>query len=337
MSKRFLFFLPFFITAITISGQSFDGWGGTHINVSSYDGTESPGALTLRIYYSGSYLYEPNWKLSVRVKDPFRSGNTYFPMEKFLLAPARTEGQASNPGPVPTIQQIGMPSPVALNNISEVFLVPSSNVPLENVSQWNSFYDLQLIFNLIVAGGGYLQNYHNKSYRGSLIFTAYRQDNTPIGSKEFSFTIQISKVTGTPPETAEYSISFTAEASTAQIEYKSMADYVNGTSVTYGKGLTVSATTDYQVTVRSVESNFNSPAGNTLPLDIVKLHLMGGPGDSLPVELSTSRRTVLQGQSTGGRAESYDVVYSTEPNDPRLMEVSSDQYSTQLMFEITPR
>lgn len=337
MNRRFTLFSLFFIIAVSISGQNFSGWGNTYINVSSYDGTVLSGALTLRIDYSGNYLYEPNWKLSVKVKDPFRSGNTYFPMEKFLLAPVRTEGQASNPGPLPTIQQIGMLSPVVLNNIAEVFIVPSSNVPLENVSQWNSYYDLQLIFNLIIAGGGYLQNYQNKTWIGSLIFTVYRQDNTPIGSKEFSFTIQIGKISGTPPITNEYSISFTTEASNAQVEYKSMADYVNGKSVTYTNGLTVSATTDYQVTVRSIESNFNSLAGNNLPLDIVKLQLTGGSEGTMPVALSTLRRTVLLGQSTEGRLKSFDVIYSTEPNDQRLIEVSSDQYSTQLMFEITPR
>lgn len=335
MNKRIPLFLLFFITIVKLSGQNFDGWGNTHINVSSYDGTVSPGALTLRIDYTGNYLYEPNWKLSVKVKDPLRTGNTHFPMEKFLIVPVRTEGQANNPGPLPTIQQIGMPSPIALNNIAEVFLVPTSNVPLKNVSQWSSYYSLQLIYNIIISGGGYLQNYHNKQYRGTLLFTLYRQDNTPIGSKELPFTIQIGKITGTP--TPEYSISFTTEASNAQIEYKSMADYVNGTSVTYPNGLTVSTTTDYQVTVRSVETSFNSASGNTLPLDVVKLHFLGASRGTVPVALSSTMRTVMQGPSTGGIAETYDVIYSTDPNDTRLMDVSSDQYSTQLMFEITPR
>lgn len=335
MIKRTPLLFLFTLIVVTLSGQNFGGWGTNHLYVASYDGVVSPGALTLRIDYSGTNLYEPAWKLSVKVKNPFKSGNVLFPVEKFQLVSVRTEGQANNPGPLPTIQQIGMPSPVCLNNMSEVFLVPSSNAPLENMSQWNSYYDLRIIFNLIITGGGYLEKIQKKFFRGSLLFTAWRQDNTPIGSKEIPYFIRIGKLSGNPPSD-EYSISFTTEATNAQVDLKSMADYINGKRVTYPDGMTISATTDYQVTVRSVETFFSSPSGNTLPLDIINLQLTGRSGSSLPIHLSAARRTILQGQSTNGLPESYDVIYFTDPNDSRLLDVSCDQCSTQLMFEVTP-
>ena len=109
------------------------------------------------------------------------NGTLLFPSEKISFVPTRTEGQA-NPGPIPTVSQIGMPSPVPLNGTSEVFLVPSSNAPLYNKSQWSSYYDLRLIFNLVVAG--VLLTSCRKTIS---IFTSgslLRQDNSVIGVKD---------------------------------------------------------------------------------------------------------------------------------------------------------
>jgi hypothetical protein len=116
-----------------------------------------------------------------------------------------------------------------------------------------------------------------------------------------------------------------------------MADYINGKSVTYTNGLSVSATTAYQVTVRSVTSSFSSAAGNTLPLDVVRLQLNGDSGTRYIRPLSTATQTILEGASTGGNAVNFDIIYSTEANDSRLFNISPDQYETSLMYEISPR
>jgi hypothetical protein len=121
------------------------------------------------------------------------------------------------------------------------------------------------------------------------------------------------------------------------LEFNTMEDYLNGKSVTYTDGLTVSATTAYQVTVRSTSPHFSSAIGDTLPLDVVRLQLSGGPGTTAPVTLSTAAMTILQGLSTGGASETFDITYSTEANDPRLFNVPSEQYETSLLYEISPQ
>ncbi len=339
MSKRIAQIVLFLFVIGFSHGQTFSGFSNTYLNVYSYDGAVSSDAYRLRFEYTGDSLNVPNWKISVRVKGPIVSSDgKVFPSEKISLVAVRTEGQA-NPGPLPTLSQIGVRSPVALDGLSEVFLVPSSNEPLYNVSDYSTYYDLNIFFNLVVAGGGYLADLHE--YRQFVVpfqFTAYRGDNTVIGVYDQNYTIQVHRLTGDPPpDENQYSIRVSTEASNGLLEFKTMADYLNGKSVTYTDGLSVSATTAYQVTVRSIPAHFSSAVGNTLPLDVVRLQLTGGAGTMAPVALSTDTKTILQGLSTNGASQHFDITYSTEANDARLFNVPADHYTTSLMYEISPR
>jgi len=340
MNKRIVQILLFLSVASFSYGQmGLDGWSHSHMNIFTFNGETDVDGFTLRLFYNGTNLNEPHWKLSVRPMGPIQStnGTLLFPAEKISLVPTRTQGQASNPGPIPTVSQIGMPSPVPLNGMSEVFLVPSSNAPLYNVSQWSSYYELRMIFNLVVAGGAYLNQLQKNNFHFTLRFTAYRQDNSVIGYLDIGYTIQVHKLSGVPPVENEYSILVSTEASNGLLEFNTVEDYLNGKSVTYTDGLTLSATTAYQVTVRSVSANFSSAGGDTLPLDVVRLQLSGGSGTTAPVTLSTAARTILQGLSTGGASETFDITYSTEANDQRLFNVPSEQYETSLLYEISPQ
>jgi hypothetical protein len=341
MNKRIapiLLFLFLFVSCFSYGQLNFDGWSHNYLHIYNYDGATDVDGVTLRLSYNGTNLNEPYWKLSVRLTGPIQAtnGTVSFPSEKVSFVPTRTEGQA-NPGPIPTVSQIGMPSPVPLNGTSEVFLVPSSNAPLYNVSQWYSYYELKMIFNLVVAGGAYLSPLQRKFFPFTLRFTAYRQDGSVIGVEDIFYTIQVHRLSGVPPVENEYSILVSTEAANGLLEFNTAADYINGKSVTYADGLVVSATTAYQVTVRSIPAYFSSATGDTLPLDVVHLQLSGGSGTTTPVTLSTTVKTILQGLSTGGTAETYDITYSTEPNDPRLFNVPSEQYETSLMYEISPQ
>lgn len=340
MSRRIAQIVLFLFVIGFSYGQTFSGSSNTYLNVYSYDGAVSIDAYRLRFEYTGNNLNVPNWKISMRVKGPIVSSDgKVFPSEKISLVAVRTEGQANNPGPLPTLSEIGVRPHVALDGLSEVFLVPYSNEPLYNVSQYSTYYDLKIIFNLVVAGGGYLADLHEyRQFRVPFQFTAYRNDNTVIGVYDQDYTIQVHLLTGDPPpDENQYSIRVSTEASNGLLEFKTMADYLNGKSVTYTDGLSVSATTAYQVTVRSIPAHFSSAVGNTLPLDVVRLQLTGGAGTMAPVALSTDTKTILQGLSTNGASQHFDITYSTEANDARLFNVPSDHYTTSLMYEISPR
>ncbi|MDD3909475.1 MAG: hypothetical protein PHN86_05915 [Proteiniphilum sp.] len=329
-----------FISATTMSyGQLiFSGWSHNYLNVYSYNGAVASEGFTMGFAYIGTDLNVPGWKLSVRVIEPFTSGNKAFPLQRLSLVPLYTSGQANNPGPLPTVQQIGMLSPVTLAGNNEVFLVPSSKAPLYNVSQWNSYYSLRMVFDFVVAGGGYLNSVRNKIFPGVLRFTAYRSDNSIIGYQDVFFIIHVHNLSDSPPPENEYSIRVSAEASNGLLELSSMDDYIHGKSVIYSDGLLVTATTNYQIAVRSVNANFSSTeGGDYLPLDVVQLHLSGSSGATAPEALSTESKTIFRGLPTGREAVTFDIIYSTQPNDSRLYNASSDLYGTSLIYEITPQ
>ncbi|ULB35076.1 MULTISPECIES: hypothetical protein [Proteiniphilum] len=338
MSKKIPHILLFLSVAAMSYGQlMFNGWSHNYLNVYSYNGAVAADGFTMGFTYIGTNLNIPGWKLSVRIIEPFTAGNKAFPLKRLSLVPVYTEGRANNPGPLPTVQQIGMISPVILSDDNEVFLVPSSNAPLYNVSQWNSYYNLRMVFDFVVAGGGYLNSLRNKIFNGVLRFTAYRSDNSVIGYQDVFFIIHVHRLSGTLPPENEYSIRVSAEASNGLLELNSMDDYIHGKNVTYSDGLLVTATTDYQISVRSTDANFSSLEGSSLPLDVVKLHLSGSAGTSVPATLSTESKTIFRGVSTGNETATFNIIYSTQPNDYRLYDASSNLYGTSLIYEITPQ
>ena len=332
-----LFFSLFFLilTSIPLFGQlSFNWQGGSdYLSIENYAGATSVQSIaSLKISGNGRISFS-NWKLSARITNyPVRDGNQYFPVEKVSFLPERTEGILS-PGPVPTVAQIGMPASISLlPDNAETFLVPQSNAPIVNSSP-RSYFHLDLYFKLRVEGGAYLSKFYPWSeFPFEIEYTLYDQYNNVIGKLQHIFKIQIQNL-GNP----QNSISISTDASNALLEFNAMQDYVDGKSVTYNNGLSLSATTDYQVTVRSIYNSFTSLLGNTLPLSVLSFRLEGEHGTFTPVTLSTQTSTILQGGSTGGEPVYFDMIYFTGANDERLFNIPSDHYSTQLMFEITPR
>lgn len=330
-----------FATIITSYGQNVEVKvdGSPYLGITSYNGGLTSGALNVYIEQSyGVSMDIKNWKMSVKPITPIVAADgTVFPAEKISFIPISTEGNG-----VPSVAEIGMPSPVPLHSTMEAFLVPNALVPLKNNG---NYYQLKFNFALAAAGGAYLQYLFNatgswnKYYSATFQFTVYDGNSNVIGARNYTWTnLNVQRLTGAPPpDENQYSIRVSTEASNGLLEFKTMADYLNGKSVTYTDGLSVSATTAYQVTVRSIPAHFSSAAGNTLPLDVVRLQLTGGAGTMAPVTLSTDTKTILQGLSTNGASQRFDITYSTEANDARLFNVPSDHYTTSLMYEISPR
>lgn len=342
MSKLFIcistLFLLFHISVYSQVNLTWQG-GSDYLSVGSYSGAVSQSEIAkLKINGNGNITFE-NWKLSARIVNyPVMNGGDEFPVDKISFSPTGTSGSLK-PGPVPGVAQIGMPLSVPFQNgPNEVFLVPDAITPIVNNSPTqNDYFELIMGFSLTVAPGSYLNALQPwKEYPFQMEYTLYDGNNTPIARLQHLFKIQVANL-GPPPEEDRYTIRISTEASNGLLEFKTMADYINGKSVTYTNGLSVSATTTYQVTVRSISNHFSSAAGNTLPLDVVRLQLNGDSGSRYIRPLSITTQIILEGTSTGGNAVNFDIVYSTEANDSRLFNVSPDQYETSLMYEISPR
>lgn len=308
-----------------------------YLGIISYEGgITTGGAFYVTIIKQwGINLDVENWKLSVKLTGNIQAADgTIFPAEKISFIPIGTEGSG------PSVSQIGMPSAVPLNGLSEVFLVPNSQAPLD---VGIGYYQYHLKFAIAAAGGAYLEHLQatsgNKRYTAPLQFTLYDGNNNIIARANNLYNnIEVHRLSGSPPGDGEqYSISVSTEASNGLLEFTTISDYINGKSITYADGLSVSATTPYQVKVKSIDPYFSSVSlGNTttLDLDVVRLQLSSS---SLKIPLSQTPQTILAGPSTGGSVMNFDITYSIEGNNPKLFNVPPDLYQTSLTYEITPQ
>lgn len=342
--NRIIYFIIILLTSIGVHSQTpnLSLWSNTYMNIYSYEGTTQPNSITIRISQNG-YLNIQNWKLSVIATPVTIWNGLFFPVEKINLQPNYTTGTVKDPGPLPTISEIGIPATLNLIGNSEVFLVPRSNAPIYNIGTGNSYYDLQILFNMNVVGGSYLTKLKTNSpqYPINMRFTLYGANNEIIGTTNLSYTIQVhTNLTGTPPSENTYSIQISTGARNGQLNMNSLADYANGASVLYNNGLSVSTNIDYQISVRSISSTFISSSGNSLPLDVVNVQLRpssDNKASSITRSISSTSQIISTGSSTNKLPAYYDIHYYTNPNDQRLIQAKMEDYSTTLQYEITPK
>lgn len=332
-------FIPSF--ALLNAQVSFTSWTNSYMQINSYNGNSNPDAYTVTFAANGN-LNIPQWKLSAKLKQNITSENGQYtiPANKISFQPISSTGQA-NPNPIPSISEIGAPLNVFLQENAEVFLVPQSNAPLYNTSQYNDYYNLQLKYGITIMGGAYLGNYPAwTTFIAPIEFTSYDQYNNIIGKVSHNFQFQIGSLSGTPPVTQELSLKINTNAANGLLEFKSMQDYANGTSVIYPDGLQVSTNTNFQIKVRSLQNDLVSISGNTIPVGAIHLTLQPtSPGSQtiFPITLSIANQILAQGNTPQTTAYSYDIKYFTLPQDQQLINAKPEEYSTTLQYEITPQ
>lgn len=322
---------------------SFSSWTNSYLQINSYQGNTNPDAYTVTFAGNGNFNI-PNWRLAARLNGNITANNGpyLFPPNKISFQPVSSTGQAY-PNPVPTISEIGIPLNTMVTEGADFLLVPKSNAPLYNQpSQPNGYYNLQLKFSITVAGGAYLGNYPAwTTFTAPIEFTAYDQNNMIIGKMDHQFQFQIATLTGTPPMSTELSLKVNANASNGVLEFNSMQDYKDGKSVTYPNALTVKSNTNFQITVRAIQSNFTSLGGQTIPVSNVQLNVIPttqNAGSTFnTVFLTTTSQTVAKGSSTQGAGLDYTIRYFTKPNDEYFINAKPDEYSATLQYEITPQ
>lgn len=344
--NRVIAFLILLVPAIsTVCAQynntySLEWGGGSWFEVNSIYGTISPSNFAI-LQLGANKMRESDWRITARVRRVERklaNENTRepydFPVNMLSLRCVSKSGSSNIPPG--NIQNMYIWNPlVGVNN--EVELVNFTSLNQEG------YHQLLLSFELKVEGGDYLKYLPRWSiYYFAMEYKLYTRNGRNNPWKEerilslepdlFCFSVNIDGY----PQNPEYSISVLPEA---VLEFSTISDYANGTTKTYDKGLRISATSGYEVSVRALSDNFTSvSAFGTIPLNLVSLQLSGGNGVKQPVPLSTQRQMILEGVSTNGEILDYDLIYSAAAIDERYLLINTEQsYSTQLMFEITSR
>lgn len=328
-----------FMIDINAQNSLFSGWGKNYTTVYSYDGISHNDAFTVRISKNGLLDLQPGWKVSVRATSFQAANGKIFPVEKLYFQPYLISGSSNDPGPLPSISQTGINSITYLQQNAEVYLIPSSPFHLYNKGTNNSYFEMMLQLNFIISGGSYLNNllvpgsYNSPEFSVQFEFKLYDKDNNLQGSYSARHTIQVSyNLTGIPPIENNFSLQIGNNAKEGLLEVKSMADYINGTSITYNSGITVSSNTAYQLTVKSQLAEFKSETGHSLPLDVVKVQLLP-EGNS--ITLSNAPKILYKGNSTNSAQKSFDLKYSSNANDSRLFQAEVENYKTTLTYEMT--
>ena len=337
--NRLVLIALFLLALGSVKAQKFSGWGKNYTTVNSYSGKFESAAFQVRIEKTGALSIEPGWKISVTAYPKTLSNGKFFPAEKLSMSLYFISGSSKDPGPLPSLSQIGINSMTYMQHNSEAFLIPSSPYHIYNRGTNNSYFDLLLQLNFIINGGSYLDGlkhqYSSPEYPVRFEFKLYDKNNILMGTFDVNHTIQVSNsLSGTPPaEEKEYSIKISNTAKEGLLELKSIADYINGVSVTYNEGLSVTSNTGYVLTVKSQSPNFKSESGETLDLDVMKVRLSQGN----LVTLSTSPQVLHEGASTNKQSFYYNITYSTEANNVKLFKTKVVDYKTTLTYEITPK
>ncbi|RRJ93581.1 hypothetical protein [Flavobacterium macacae] len=320
---------------------SFGSWTNGYMQINSYNGTTNADAITMTLSGNGT-INMPHWRIAAKVLQPITSANGQhvIPANKISVQPISSTGQA-HPNPIPTISEIGAPLNVFLQQSTDVFLIPQSNVPLYNApAQPNGYYNLQLKYAMTLNGGAYLGSFPAwTDFYAPIELTAYDRYNTVIGRMTHTFRFQIGNITDAPAP-AVLSLTVTMGASNGVLEFNSMQDYSNGVSVTYPNGLEARSSTAFQIKVKA-QGDLRSAIGNVVPIGAVHLALLPAAGASQssgpPVALSLTNQILATGSHTNGGAYRYDVKYYTLAQDERLVNAKPDHYAATLLYEITPQ
>jgi len=226
-------------------------------------------------------------------------------------------------------------------------LIPSSQAPL--LSQPNSYSDNNLYFEIIIAGGSYLDQLKNKQayqiivYKVPLTFTLYNGNGVPIGSKNVEYSIQVNQnLTGNPGTNPQYSLEILGGARDGVLDFNSLSSYMNGVMVNYPDAVKVNSTTGFELTTKSQYNQFGNETGDVLPINILNLQLEAGTnspvGAQYPaIALSTSTQMVMRSDIGKNSPMFMNIKYSVAGNDDRLLQAKSGNYSTVLIYQLTPR
>ncbi|MCX8534084.1 hypothetical protein [Chryseobacterium luquanense] len=341
MSKYCIIF--FLIFSFALKAQvSVSSWINSYMQVNNYNGNTNPDAYTVTFAGNGNFNV-PHWRLSAKLQQNIVSENGQYtiPGNKVSFQPVSTTGQG-NPGPTPSMAQIGVPSNVFLQENVEAFLVPQSNAPLYNMpSSPNGYYSLSLKFAVTLMGGAYLGTYPAWTrFNATVEFTAYDQNNNVIGRIPHTFQFHIGALSGTPPTTQEMSLIINPNVANGVLEFDSMQDYNDGNSITYSNGLKVNTNTNFQIKVRSLQNHLSSPLGYAIPISAIHLRLQPlsqGTQTIYPLTLSSTSQILAKGNASQNTTFNYDLVYYSLAQDQQLINAKPGEYSTTLQYEITPQ
>lgn len=333
----------------------FLGHSNNYLQVTSYlgkDGGERFNTFQFDLLSKGIDIKK--WSLSVRLDGaitivdggPSKSGEV-FPLDKLTFRWTTDNNNAQM-----NLQSFGMNlNEVFLQKNAEIMLVDQAKAPF---SSYNRDYTQVFLYSSIkVTQGKYLERYQSGvnqwthiKYRIPMLYTLYDENRKIIGTAPLVYDLHIypNLTDGNLVDvTPDYGLEIGTEASNATLRFQSARDYLDGVSLLLENAVKVNAKSNFELQVKSVDSELKSATSGSLPLNVLSTKLTAGTGAKTilanPVlTLSTNPQMLLSGTSTNKENIQYfNLNYKAKLSQSQIVSVKPGDYAVSLVYSLIPK
>lgn len=308
-----------------------NGW----VQVNGSNGVTTANVVAVEMHMSGALNYK-NWSLVARVVSPIvNSEKKEFPVEKLKLKFNNYTTSQYYSENYPTINQLG----VIQNNIAMSFS-PNyfiRNSPLTIATSAGKYGAIVLNYDIVIDAGTYLNALKSwNNYPIQFEFSLLNEFGTVIGKSLFPIVMQISP-NGNYESAPTFSIAVDGSAVNAELVFNTIQDYRNGVKKEYQNGLIVSSDTAYDIQVSSINQYLQSSDAQNLELNSINVQIKDMETNNLSkvIKLSNYNQSLMTNSSKTA-SKKYNIIYSTTPSDNKILNSKPGNYSTSLLYTITP-
>ncbi len=308
-----------------------NGW----VQVNGSNGVTTANVVAVEMHMSGALNYK-NWSLVARVVSPIvNSEKKEFPVEKLKLKFNNYTTSQYYSENYPTLNQLG----VIQNNIAMSFS-PNyfiRNSPLTIATTTGKYGAIVLNYDIVIDAGTYLNALKSwNNYSIQFEFSLLNEFGTLIGKSLFPIEMQISP-NGNYESAPAFSIAVDGSAVNAELVFNTIQDYRNGVKKEYQNGLIVSSDTAYDIQVSSLNQYLQSSDAQNLELNSINVQIKDIETNNLSkvIKLSNYNQSLMTNSSKTA-SKKYNIIYSTTPSDNKILNSKPGNYSTSLLYTITP-
>lgn len=133
------------------------------------------------------------------------------------------------------------------------------------------------------------------------------------------------------------SIAVDGSAVNGELVFNTIQDYKNGVKKEYQNGLIVSSDTAYDIQVSSINQYLQSSDAQNLELNSINVQIKDIETNNLSkvIKLSNYNQSLMTNSSKTA-SKKYNIIYSTTPSDNKILNSKPGNYSTSLLYTITP-
>ncbi len=308
-----------------------NGW----VQVNGSSGVTVTNVVAVEMHMSGALNYK-NWSLVARVVSPIvNSEKKEFPVEKLKLKFNNYTTSQYYSENYPTINQLGVIQNNIAMSFSPNYFIRSS--PLTIATPAGKYGAIVLNYDIVIDAGTYLNALKSwNNYPIQFEFSLLNEFGTLIGKSLFPIEMQISP-NGNYESAPAFSIAVDGSAVNAELVFNTIQDYRNGVKKEYQNGLIVSSDTAYDIQVSSINQYLQSSDAQNLELNSINVQIKDIETNNLSkvIKLSNYNQSLMTNSSKTA-SKKYNIIYSTTPSDNKILNSKPGNYSTSLLYTITP-